>query len=270
MSKSTEPQTIIASNLSLGWAAVLDRLAQPGIEAISPLSLSITGFDDNGVAAEVPTIRAAIDELLSAKDKREIENVAWTIFPQRYWVMAQGDRTAFFEMFRDAFLRIKEFNPQNNKRGSYFQRMVDFDGDGKGFNQLGWILDEYDRNPSGRRSKWQATTFDPHRDMLTTAQLEFPCLQQVSFTFSGDSGLVINAFYATQQIVHKGYGNYLGLARLGAFMASQMNRRLERLNIFVGIAKMDKIGKTDGDFAKVLATVRTELAAATSGASSLA
>jgi hypothetical protein len=262
MTKLAEPETIFASNLSLGWSAVLDRLAQPGVDAISPLSLSITGFDENGVATEVPAVRAALDELLSAKDKREVENVAWTIFPQRYWMMAQGDRAAFFDIFREAFPRIQEFNPQNNKRGSYFQRMVDFEGGGKGFNQLAWILDEYDRNPSGRRSKWQATTFDPYRDMLTTAQLEFPCLQQVSFTFSGDDGLVVNAFYATQQIVHKGYGNYLGLARLGAFMASQMHRRLERLNVFVGIAKMDKIGKTDGDFAKMLATVRAELAAA--------
>lgn len=262
MSKLAGPETIAASNLSLGWAAVLERLACPGVDAISPLSLSITGFGDDGVATEVPAIRAALDDLLSAKDKREVENVAWTIFPQRYWMMAQGDRAAFFEMFREAFPRIQDFNPQNNKRGSYFQRMVDFEGGGKGFNQLGWILDEYDRNPSGRRSKWQATTFDPYRDMLTTAQLEFPCLQQVSFTFSDDDGLVVNAFYATQQIVHKGYGNYLGLARLGAFMALQMHRRLERLNIFVGIAKMDKIGKTDGDFAKMLATVRAELAAA--------
>lgn len=262
MSKFAEPATITAPNLSLGWAAVLDRLARPGVDSISPLSLSITGLTDNGVAVEVAAIRAAIDELLSAKDKREVENVAWTIFPQRYWVMAQGDRELFFEMFREAYPRIQQFNPQNNRRGSYFQRMIDYQGGGKGLNQLSWILDEYDRNPSGRRSKWQATTFDPYRDMLTTAQLEFPCLQQVSFTFSGDHGLVVNAFYATQQIVHKGYGNYLGLARLGEFMASQMQRHLERLNIFVGIAKMDKIGKTDDDFTKLLATVRAELASA--------
>jgi len=260
MSKVAEAGSIVATNLSLGWASVLDRLAQPGVDAISPLSLSFTGFGENGTPIEVPTIRAAVDTLLSAKGKRDVENVAWTIFPQRYWLMAQGNRTTFFEIFLEAFPRIQEFNSQNNKRGSYFQRLVDFEGGGSGFNQLAWILDEYDRNPSGRRSKWQATTFDPYRDMLTTAQLEFPCLQQVSFTFSGNDGLVVNAFYATQQIVHKGYGNYLGLARLGAFMASQMQRRLERLNVFVGIAKMDKIGKTDADFAAMLATVRRELA----------
>ena len=74
------------------------------------------------------------------------------------------------------------------------------------------------------------------------------------------NGLVLNAFYATQQIVHKGYGNYLGLARLGAFMASQMDRRFERLNVFVGIAKMDKIGKTDTSFSNMLRTVRAVLA----------
>jgi hypothetical protein len=262
MSKSVAPEMIVAANLSLGWAAVLDCLAQPGVHAVSPLTLSITEFDENGVAAEVPAIRSAVDDLLKARGNRDVENVAWTIFPERYWRMSAGDRETFFDMFREAFPRIQEFNPQNNRRGSYFQRMVDFDGGAKGFNQLKWILDEYDRNPSGRRSKWQVTTFDPYRDMLTTAQLEFPCLQQVSFTFSGEDGLVVNAFYATQQIVHKGYGNYLGLTRLGAFMASQMKRRLERLNLFVGIAKMDKIGKSDADFAKLLGVIRAELAAA--------
>lgn len=262
MSKIAVPEMITARNLSLGWAAVLDRLAMPGIHGISPLALSITGFDEKSVAAEIPKIRMAVDALLKAKGKRDVENVAWTIFPERYWKMSEGDRESFFALFRDTFRRVQEFNPQNNRRGSYFQRLVDFEGADKGFNQLKWILDEYDRNPSGRRSKWQATTFDPKRDMLTTAQLEFPCLQQVSFTFSGDAGLVVNAFYATQQIVHKGYGNYLGLARLGAFMASQMDRQLERLNVFVGIAKMDKIGKTDADFSKLLATVRGELAIA--------
>ena len=262
MSKTEMPETIAATNLSLGWGEVLDRLARPGVAAISPLSLSITGFGQDGMANEVPTIRTAVDKLLAAKGKREVENVAWTIFPERYLRLAGGDREEFFSIFREAFPRIQDYNPQNNTRGSYFQRMVDFEGSGAGFNQLKWILDEYDRNPSGRRSKWQVTNFDPYRDMLKTAQLEFPCLQQVSFTFSGKDGLVVNAFYATQQIVHKGYGNYLGLARLGAFMAKEMRRRLDRLNVFVGIAKMDKIGKTDSDFAELLDVVRAELAAA--------
>jgi hypothetical protein len=73
---------------------------------------------------------------------------------------------------------------------------------------------------------------------------------------------VLNAFYATQQIVHKGYGNYLGLCRLGAFMAHEMGRRFVRLNVFVGVAKMDKIRKSNPNFQTLLGVTRAELATA--------
>jgi len=227
----------------------------PGVESISPLVLSITGFNVSGVPTEIPEIREAVDAMLAAEGRRDIENVAFTIFPQRYWQMANGCRKEFFDMFREAFPRIQEFNRKNNGRGSYFQRLIDFHNDGGSLDQLDWILREYKRNPSSRRSKWQATTFDPARDLLTTSQLEFPCLQQVSFSFEAKQGLVLNAFYATQQIARKGYGNYLGLCRLGAFMASQMDRKLVRMNVFVGIAKMD-MGKTDSNLIKMADDIR--------------
>src|SRR5205823_3837083 len=145
-----------------------------------------------------------------------------------------------------------------NKRGSYFQRLVDLNGEGQGPNQLKWMLDEYRDHPKARRaSKFQATTFDPLRDYSSTGQLEFPCLQQVSFTFE-DGGLSLNGFYATQQIARKAYGNYLGLARLGAFMAKEMGLSFEQLNVFVGIAKMD-VNKTDPDLRALLEVVRAQL-----------
>lgn len=244
MSKPPVPELITSDNLSLGWWKVMEKLLAKGVTSISPLTLSITGFDKDGVAAEITGIRNAVENFLVAEGKKDVENIAWTIFPQRYWDMSD-DRTEFFNMFRDAFPRVQKFNAKNNGRGSYFQRLVDFEGDGEGrVDQLEWILSEYERDPGRRVSKWQASTFDPRRDHLDWPQLEFPCLQQVSFTFDGGEGLIINAFYATQQLARKGYGNYLGIARLGAFMASQMNRRLVRMNVFVGAAKMDT-GKTD-------------------------
>ena len=54
-----------------------------------------------------------------------------------------------------------------------------------------------------------------------------------------------NAFYATQQLFEKAYGNYLGLAQLGSFMAQQMGEKPARLNVFVGVAKLEGIAKTD-------------------------
>lgn len=261
MNKSTSPQLIEATNLSTGWARVVHTLNQPGCRSISPLIFSLTGFDENGYPEENGAIRAAIDKMLADLGKRDCENVAFTIFPQRYYEMSGGDRDVFFEMYREAFPRIQAFNARNNKRGSYFQRLVDFEGGGAGFNQLKWILDEYDRNPSTRKSKWQATTFDPYRDFSTTAQQEFPCLQQVSFTFSDDGGLIVNAFYATQQMIRKAYGNYLGLSRLGRFVAHEMEVNMERLNVFIGVAQADEMKKSDLSFQALMEVLDAELEA---------
>ncbi len=253
------PCTLEADNLSLGWAKVLARLSERGVTQINPLTLIITGFGEDGQPAEIPEIREAVDDFLVAEGKKDTENIAWTIFPQRYLELAGGERDAFFDLFIESFQRVQAFNATHNKRGSYFQRLVDLNGEGRGPNQLKWMLEQYEQHPRARRtSKFQATTFDPARDHLSTSLLEFPCLQQVSFTFD-DGELGLNAFYATQQIARKGYGNYLGLARLGAFMAKEMGLRFTKMSIFVGSARMDT-GKTDANLQPLLEVIRKHLA----------
>ncbi|MCY4107972.1 MAG: hypothetical protein OXG11_02970 [Chloroflexi bacterium] len=137
-------------------------------------------------------------------------------------------------------------NKRVNGRGLYFERMVMYGRGPYNGNQLEWILSQYGSRAGVRRSMLQASTFDPGRDHVANAQLGFPCLQQVSFAPTA-AGLVVNAFYATQQVFDKAYGNYLGLAHLGAFMAHEMDRRLARLNVMVGIAKLERIAKSDSD-----------------------
>ena len=70
------------------------------------------------------------------------------------------------------------------------------------------------------------------------------------------AGLVVNAFYATQQLFDKAYGNYLGLARLGAFMAHEMRLPLVRLNVFAGVAKLERIAKTDAGLTAIVEALR--------------
>ena len=74
------------------------------------------------------------------------------------------------------------------------------------------------------------------------------------------AGLVVNAFYATQQVFNKAYGNYLGLAQLGAFMAHEMKIPLARVNIMAGIEKLDKIGKTNSALVPLVAAARASIA----------
>jgi len=252
-----EPFVVSETNLSRAWSRILLRTAQRGAGTeISPLVLSISGFDDAGQVVETLAVRKALDVLLEKKNKFSVEDVAFTIFPDRLWKMSGGKRARLFDLYRKAFPRYQAMNRGLNGRGLYFERMMMYGRGPCDGNQLEWILSQYNSRDGVRRSMLQATTFDPGRDHVASAQLGFPCLQHVSFEAT-DAGLVLNAFYATQQIFDKAYGNYLGLAQLGSFMAHEMNTHIARLNIMVGIAKLERITKSDPDFTLLLSTAET-------------
>lgn len=242
--ENPEPLLITAKSVSEAYSRILLHiLAHPGNE-IAPLVLSVDGFDQGYDIPENSRVRGALDALLKAKKKSVVEDVAFTIFPQQLWTMAQGARENLFKYYKMAFPFYRKQNARLNGRGLYFERLVMYGRGPCDGNQLEWILSQHESRPGVRRSMWQAATFDPERDHSATAQLGFPCLQHVSFVPT-KAGLVTNAFYATQQLFDKAYGNYLGLAQLAAFMAHEMNLPLARLNVTVGVAKLERISKTD-------------------------
>jgi hypothetical protein len=246
------PMMIEAHSVSAAYAKLLLHiLSHPGNE-VAPLVLSVDGFDAEYDIPEDTDFRSEMDKLLAAKGKRDVEDVAYTMFPQRLWTMAQGDRAKLFQYYKMAFPFYRVRNRQVNGRGLYFERLTMYGRGPCDGNQLEWILSQYDSRVGVRRSMWQATTFDPERDHDATAQLGFPCLQHVSFV-PAKAGLVANAFYATQQLFDKAYGNYLGLAQLAAFMAHEMKIPIARLNVMVGVAKLERISKTDAAMQPLIA-----------------
>lgn len=254
-SAAPEPVMINDNNLSRAWSRLLLGILDGAGTEVSPLVLSVTGFDNKGVVSEDPAVRRAVDQLLKHKGRLKVEDVAFTIFPQRLWEMSRGDRTRLFALYRTTFPRWQAMNKKANGRGLYFERMVMYGRGPCDGNQLEWILSQYGSRAGVRRSMLQATTFDPGRDHVASAQLGFPCLQQVSFEPTA-AGLVLNAFYATQQIFDKAYGNYLGLTQLGTFMAHEMGMPLARLNVMVGVAKLERITKSDPDFVPLVAAAQ--------------
>ena len=264
--QSTSPVLVDESDLSRAWGkAVLHVLDHPGPE-ISPLILSVSGFDEDGGVVETPAVRTALDALLLAKQMRSVEDVAFTIFPQRIWQVAQGDRAALFKYYRDAFPRYQAMNPKDNRRGLYFERLVSYGRGPCDGNQLEWILSQFEGREGVRRSMFQASVFDPERDHVANAQLQFPCMQHVSFEPT-KAGLVVNAFYATQQLFVKAYGNYLGIAQLGVFMAHEMKLKMSRMNVIVGVAKFERISKSDQALVPLVAAARACLAQPTTATS---
>ena len=249
------PLVIDDTNLSRAWARLLLQALDGAGTEIAPLVLSLSGFGHDGQAVEDPAVRGALDALLIRKGRIKVEDVAFTIFPQRTWEMSRGERRRLFALYISTFPRWQAMNRKANGRGMYFERMVKYGRGPCDGNQLEWILSQFKSRKGVRRSMLQATTFDPGRDHVRNAQLAFPCLQQVSFEPTR-AGLVTNAFYATQQIFDKAYGNYLGLVQLGAFMAREMGMPPARLNVMVGVAKFERIKKGDADLGPVVEAAR--------------
>ena len=140
------------NNLSRAWSRLLLGILDGAGTEVSPLVLSVTGFDDKGVTPEDPAVRQALDQLLKRKGRLKVEDVAFTIFPQRLWEMSRGDRTRLFTLYRATFPRWQAMNKKANGRGLYFERMVMYGRGPCDGNQLEWILSQYGSRASGRAS----------------------------------------------------------------------------------------------------------------------
>lgn len=253
----SEPFVVNETNLSVAWGKVLLRVLDNPGTSVSPLVISLSGFTD-GEIEEDAEVRHALDALLTGQSDQNTQTVANTIFPASVWRLAKYDRELFFKLYlEDGYPSYREICPSKNNRGLYFQRLIAFGRGPHDGNQLEHIIREFKSRRGVRTSMFQAAIFDPGEDHVRLAQLGFPCLQHVSFVPEGNT-LVMNAFYATQKLLNKAYGNYLGLCRLGNFMAREMGLEFTRLNVFVGVENFDMkgVGKTSPLLAPLEAAVR--------------
>lgn len=242
MSKNTGAGLTVAKslNLSYAWGAVLLKLLSNGATEVSPLMFCITDFDPESGPEEDAEIRAALDRHLISKGRITVDKVAFTIFPEEYWMLADGDVGTFFEDYKQAAPRLRKMHKDNCK-GLYFERLIGFGADYKkglpGINQLEKIALNY-ASGTHRRSMLQATTYDPTVDLTNRPYQGFPCLQHVTFA-PEDGGLTLNAFYTYQYLVTKAYGNLLGLIGLGKFMASIFRTPFTKLILNAGVEHLD-------------------------------
>lgn len=231
---TTEPLSVSNSNLSHAWATAFLSSLVPSTREIVPLTLTVGGFRE-GHPIEDETIRAALDEALIALRLPACNTVASTIFPETMW-NPRRPRAELFERYLRLLPSIKKSRPHLNNKGTYFSRLIAYGGGETPRNQLESILSRYTERNGVRRSVLQLTTFDPAIDQSGSARQSFPCMQQLSFAPFGDGQLSVNAFYATQFLFEKAYGNYLGICRLGRFVAHELGLELTRLTCFTGIA----------------------------------
>ncbi len=246
----SEPIPISDTNLSYAWAKALLSTAKHSLNHPPPLCVTVTGFRKQE-PVEDPRVREAVDAALRSRPRaNRVDVSAMVVFPYRAWVRHGCPSCDEFSRWclEKLIPRLKARDVRN-KRGLYFERMMGyqyFDSDGKlhEHNQLRHVINWWkDRKQDGRRprqSGLQVTCFDPRRDHTRVPRLVFPCLQQVGLAYdpTDKDSLIVNAFYPTQFIFDRAYGNYLGLCHLGAFLSHEIGVKLVQMNCFVGCARL--------------------------------
>lgn len=196
---------------------------------------------------EVPAIRAVVDKMIAHINKNsakkniyDVDSVRNTIFPAE---IARTSTTPeqLATRYRGYYPRLQKCN--GNHSGTYFGRLValpSIEGDIDQLNNLIAKLRD-PRNPD-RRTRFEldlgvdAAIYRAHEDR--SSLMGFPCLSFLSFQREGRK-LHMVAFYRHQYLIGRGYGNYLGLGQLLAYVAGVCKMEVGELLIVAGHAEVD-------------------------------
>lgn len=231
---TTIPKSLQEDDLSVAWAKAFLAAMSSGTGALAPLTVTVTGLQGKP-PAESAEIRKLLDETLVGVGRRRCHTVANTIFPEGLW-RRSADRQVLYRRYSRVFTKIRR--RPSNRSGVYFQRMIDYGRGPENGNQLEHLIKTYQAG-NHRPSALQLTIFDAGRDHCNSRRRGFPCLQHVSFSSLGRGKLAVNGFYASQYLCSRAYGNYLGLCRLGLFVAEQLKLELAQMTCFAGRAMID-------------------------------
>lgn len=273
--------TCSAATLAHAWSESYLAIKEPPRRDFTPFLISI-GAGPTGDVTEDQDLKHALDACLENAGLKPVETVAKTIFPQAMWARAKGDRHKFYASYLESLPDFVAMAPECNKYGLYFARLIGFGidhrtGDSLDYmkgklredgNQLEFIIKAC--KPGAQRMALQATVFDPMRDQGENRR-PFPCLQHVTFIPDFErKTLTVNAFYALQLFFAKAYGNWLGLSRLGAFVASQTGLRFDRLNSYAGVQKAPGTPKDSVLWDRLMDLARLQCSTATDSSSAKA
>jgi thymidylate synthase len=241
MSIKVGDRYVEASTLSEGWlgAASLLRNA-PGKKAVH---LMVRIVDPT---AEVDEIRAAAAELMTAEGKRApIETVRTTIFPAR-WAERHPAPEDLAVHYRENYSELCGF--AQNQHGTYFGRVVAYPRD-EAEEDLADQLNETvqklikEQIQGNKSSRYEINIYNERHDGQRS--MGFPCLAHLSVHMH-EEVLHMQAVYRNEFIVERGYGNFLGVAELQAFIAKSVGLEIGELFVTVGHGEFDG-AKTRGD-----------------------
>jgi hypothetical protein len=207
-------------------------------------------------------IVACNDALLAVGNDHSVDTVANTLFPANIYrppdvdyspdlapeQLQQLDAAAdeLYEVYRDMLPDLCGFN--GNQHGTYFGRLVSWPGKtSDGYNQLKRRVEQLRSHRRNRRSAANAADFalEGIAEIEVAGlqvykanderQIAFPCLVHIDLSVV-DHRLSLMAVYRHWYLVHKAYGNLVGLTRLLHFLCQQTGYELGEMMIHATVA----------------------------------
>lgn len=243
------------SDIGSSWLAAYSELQKTGHAVNLAVAIEDPLREDVGVrrAIEAELVRCRdYTELSAFKRPQSMDTVANTIFPVGLY---RPDREGAAERFFANALRVERQRSAAKHRswGTYIGRLVAYPSpNGELTNQLATSLEvlNRERNYKDRYEIPVATPQEQMTDVSGGALLHGdcatdgfraqggPCLAHMSFT-SVDGRLSMTALYRAHAYEVRAYGNFLGLARLLSFLATESKREVGDLLVVASHAWAD-------------------------------
>jgi hypothetical protein len=191
-------------------------------------------------AAVVTAVDAFIAE--HSENGFPMRTVANTIFPQATYE-GHGSPEFYDVYIKKVFPRLKR-SPRD--WGRYFERMMAYPTPDGPTNLIADMVTEMKRNIAGERTFrniYELPIYNPMKDR-TGSPFGRQCLSFMSFKLDYDNRLLMSAVYRNHFYTEKLLGNLIGLGRLMAFVADEVQVQLGPLSVLSTHAHVDATGAT--------------------------
>lgn len=272
-------------SLEEAWLTVLEAAESTRDGRVLHAVLAIT--DPQAPVSEVVALN---DALLVPRGDHSVDTVANTLFPanlysppdvdfapnlapQQVWQL-DAAANELYAAYRDVLPDLCTFD--GNEHGTYFGRLVSWPGKTRdGYNQLNRRVEQLRAHRKRRESAANAADFvlEGIAEIESAAveaaglqmyksnderQIAFPCLVHVDISVVGNC-LNLMAVYRHWHLVHKAYGNLIGLTRLLHFLSQQTGYEPGELMIHATVANAELRPFNHKILQKLISDVRAEI-----------
>lgn len=167
------------------------------------------------------------------------KSVVYTIFPYKLYRRNRNIDTLSDKYIHKEIPHLKRMPKYG--WGTYFLRMVDYNGDGNS-NQLKRIIDAINERDRTTRAGYTIVIEKPGGE--TVKPLGAPCLNYIAIQLEKIKGvrdrISLLAVYRNHDFLERAYGNYLGLSHLLKFIADQTDLEVGKITCVSSHAFVDK------------------------------